>query len=245
MSNENVFEITHCSDGEEQIVQGNSPADGIMQAVRSELASSRSQIIEEVHSKTLPSIEAAVKRAFAAYSSQGESSKKRVRRTPQFRSKGNQKRYDDTEEVLEKLESAETAIGVNNIVAAKEAIKAGKELLLKQQKYVKMVDREELGWEVVRHYVSDDLASDSEDEKAINRARREALASLKKKKLDSAGKSTSSDLPTFRSSSSSYRSKTPTRSSHSPADSHTTICYACGRTGHMQYSCPSRYSRRK
>ena len=68
--------------------------------------------------------------------------------------------------------------------AAKAALHAGMKLLLKQQKLIKIADREEHGWDVVRHYVSDDLASDSEDEKNLNRARREALATIKKRNKD-------------------------------------------------------------
>ena len=55
-------------------------------------------------------------------------------------------------------------------------------ILLKQQKLIRIADREENGWEVVRHYISGHLASGSDDQKAINRARKEALASINKRK---------------------------------------------------------------
>ena len=66
--------------------------------------------------------------------------------------------------------------------AAKTALESGKTLLCKQQKLIRIADREEHGWEVVRHYLSDELASDTDDEKAIAKARKEALASITKRR---------------------------------------------------------------
>ena len=43
------------------------------------------------------------------------------------------------------------------------------------------MDREEDGWEVLKCYLSDDLASDSEDEKQLNKVRREAAFNKKKR----------------------------------------------------------------
>ena len=49
---------------------------------------------------------------------------------------------------------------------------------------LKIADREEDGWEVVRCDLSDDLASESEDEKQLSRARREAAANKKKREAN-------------------------------------------------------------
>ena len=45
---------------------------------------------------------------------------------------------------------------------------------------MRIPDREEDGWEVVECYLYDDRASDSEDEKKLNKARREAVSNKKK-----------------------------------------------------------------
>ena len=45
---------------------------------------------------------------------------------------------------------------------------------------LRITDREEDGWQVVKCYLSDDLASDSEEEKQLSRARREAAVNKKK-----------------------------------------------------------------
>ena len=57
------------------------------------------------------------------------------------------------------------AIEKGHIERCQERLKEGKALILKQQKLIRIADREEDGWEVVKCYLSDDLASDSEDEK--------------------------------------------------------------------------------
>ena len=54
-------------------------------------------------------------------------------------------------------------------------------IVLKQKKLLRIADREEDGWEVVKCYLSDDLASDSEDEKQLSRACRQAAANKKKR----------------------------------------------------------------
>ena len=46
---------------------------------------------------------------------------------------------------------------------------------------LKIADREEDRWEAVKCYLLDILASDSEDEKQLSRARREAAANKKKR----------------------------------------------------------------
>ena len=62
----------------------------------------------------------------------------------------------------------------------KEALHEGKKIILKRIKLIRLADRE--SWPVAAEYVSDDLASNSEDEKHINRAVRTANAKLEKRK---------------------------------------------------------------
>ena len=56
--------------------------------------------------------------------------------------------------------------------------------ILKQQKLIRTVDREEDGWEVVKCDLSDDLTSDSADEKQLNKARREATSNKKEREAN-------------------------------------------------------------
>lgn len=57
-----------------------------------------------------------------------------------------------------------------------------RKLPLMQQKLAWIADREKDGWEVVKCYWSHDLVSDSDNEKQLLRARREAASNKKKRK---------------------------------------------------------------
>ena len=54
-------------------------------------------------------------------------------------------------------------------------LKKVKALIIKQQKRIKIVDKEENGWKVVKYYLSDGLDSNLEDEKQLHKARRKAV----------------------------------------------------------------------
>ena len=59
----------------------------------------------------------------------------------------------DTVETME----AQRHLTKNNIDRALDSINTGKTVLNTPMKHVKLADREELGWSVVKHYDSDDL----------------------------------------------------------------------------------------
>ena len=81
---------------------------------------------------------------------------------------------------MEKIDEAIIAIKNGKIESCQEKLEKGKKIILKQQKWLRIADREEDGWEVMKCYLSDDLASDSEDEKQLSRARKEAAANKRK-----------------------------------------------------------------
>ena len=104
------------------------------------------------------SVEAAVKRA------------KRARFVLQ--SKGNEQQFEHAESVLDKLESAKDALNVNATSKAKTAIEEGIALVTKRMKVIKIADKSQYSWATVQEYLSDELASDSEDEKRLFRSER-------------------------------------------------------------------------
>ena len=71
--------------------------------------------------------------------------------------------------MLTTIEDALEQIGTKKVDKVNECLETGKKLILKRQKLVRITDREEDGWEVVNCYVSDDLASDSNDENVWQR----------------------------------------------------------------------------
>ena len=85
---------------------------------------------------------------------------------------------------MEKIQEAISAIEKGKIERSQEKLAEGKEIILKQQKSLRIADREESGCEVVKCYLSDDLPSDSEDEKQLSEARREAATNKKKKEAN-------------------------------------------------------------
>ena len=123
----------------------------------------------------------AVKWALATQTGQRPSTKRQKKETD-FKSKDNQLRYEVNGDILQTVEAAIKTIDNKELDVAKAELEKGKCIITKQQKLIRIADREDNGWEVVKHYLSDELASDSDDEKAISKARRKALASVNKRK---------------------------------------------------------------
>ena len=63
---------------------------------------------------------------------------------------------------------------------AQKLIDEGQHLIKKRQKLIKLADRTKDGWQVAQEYESDDLASDSEDEKRI----RKAMSAVERKRKE-------------------------------------------------------------
>ena len=82
---------------------------------------------------------------------------------PEFRNKGNKIRYKANNSIMEKIDEAISAIEKAKIETCQEKLAEGKNIFLKQQKLLRIADRKDGGWEVVKSYLSDDLASHSED----------------------------------------------------------------------------------
>ena len=103
-----------------------------------------------------------------------------------------------------------------------------KSLFTKRQKLIKIADREDDGWEVIKCYESDALASDSDDEKRLAKSREQARISKK----DSRAKRISYKQSVNNDDYKHYKTKEFASKRKEP------ICYYCGREGHMQYACP-------
>ena len=212
-------------------------------------------IVEAVQQALLLSLAPALKDAINN-STDIKQLKRKSRTLPEFNKKGNKLRYETNDEILEKIEESLEAIGSNRLQDAHESLTQGKNLMLKQQKLIRLADRESDGWEVVKHYMSDDLADDSADEKTIKKARKNAKVS-KKERLDK--KRIESKRGRFRNDGRKYEGRryesdrTYERGESSrayggdkrgPLHTHkSTICYNCGRLGHFQSFCPNKFRR--
>ena len=76
--------------------------------------------------------------------------------------------------MLDKLDEASDALKHKSYKKAKAALESGTELVSKRVKAIKLADKNEFGWATINEYLSDELASDSDDEKRIYRAERRA-----------------------------------------------------------------------
>ena len=107
-----------------------------------------------------------------------ESKSKLDKQVTQMKFKGNQKQFElnaQIDSVFNRIRSANDS--KNNQVD--DLVDEGKELIRKRQKLIRIADKSADGWKVVDEYVSDELASGSEDEKRLKKA--EEAASRKRR----------------------------------------------------------------
>ena len=221
-------------------------ASSVKAMVREELEKSTAALEEGINNK----LEAAITKALKAQAT--DIAKRKRSAEIDFQKTGCKKRFKANEEIHEELEDAMTALDNGNLEDAKEKLTAGTKLLTKQQKLIRIADREDDGWEVVKHYDDDDLADDSDDEKLLKKARK-AAAETKKKAKDLQQRKNSRSR--FRGGSySGYRGGYGGRGSDNYNDrrpyeyyrpSSTKVCWSCGRSGHIQSECRQRRPERR
>ena len=165
---------------------------------------------------------------------------------PTFKHEGNKDQWKHQMEMWENMEDMEKAIERNEIEKAKTLLEQGKKLIQKRIKLIKIADRED--WGTVKEYVSDDLASDTDDEKTLAKAIKQSAAKKEKKKKERSksqsfrGK-TNTLHRTFRnryfspqySSQNPYTSQIPKTNYYKPQGG----CWTCGKLGHAQWQCVS------
>ena len=84
--------------------------------------------------------------------------------------KGNQQQLDHAVQVLDKFDEASDALKAKSYDKVKAALDSGPEVVSKRIKVIKMADKSEFGWSTVNEFLSDELASNSDDEKRMYRA---------------------------------------------------------------------------
>ena len=104
-----------------------------------------------------------------------ESKQKIDKETVELKYKGNQKQFRvnaELENILEQIQTANQK-GAND-QSITDLAKEGKKIIHKRQKLIKIADKCTDGWKVVEEYESDELASDSQDEKKLEKAKEAA-----------------------------------------------------------------------
>ena len=91
----------------------------------------------------------------------------------QLKFKGNQKQFElnaELDAIFESIEIESESIEPH-FFANQDVSQEGKQRIRKRQKLIKIADKSRNGWQVVAKYESDELASGSEDEKRLKKAR--------------------------------------------------------------------------
>ena len=107
--------------------------------------------------------------------------KKAKRETFVCKRKGNQQQMDHCSQVLDKFESATECLNAEKIDEAVSQLQEGTELVKKRIKTIKLDDKSEFGWATVNEYLSDELASDTDDEKRMYRSEKSAEKKIKER----------------------------------------------------------------
>lgn len=174
-----------------------------------------------------------------------------------FKYKGNKFQYDFNNELIENLEELLQLIEVGSITRSTNLANKMLSSLTKRNKLIKIADRSPAGWGTVAEYISDDLASDSEDDKRIKSAETKAMKKLKIKvpTVDrSASQSYLSSLSSFRGKESNQTRTNNFRANFRPvkyADQNENqgryseynkekrqgTCFGCGKPGHYRHEC--------
>ena len=98
-----------------------------------------------------------------------EGKSKVVKEAAEFKFKGNRKQFElnaQLDHIFGQIE-----INLNQPQEVRKLVAEGRRFIKKRQKLLKLADRSKDGWLVVQEYESDELASNSEDEKKIRKAK--------------------------------------------------------------------------
>ena len=87
-----------------------------------------------------------------------------------FRFEGNKKQFQFNSDLAEKVKSASVALGKRKLDLVKTQLEELDSDIKKRNKLIRLADKSAAGWDLVNEYLSDELASGSEDEKRICRA---------------------------------------------------------------------------
>ena len=158
-----------------------------------------------------------------------------------LKKRGNQNQLDHAQEVLLSVKSAQAALEEGDHESVCTHLMAANKALNKRIKVIRLADKSENGWDTVKEYLSDELASDSEDERRIKKAESEARRKRKAREQTFAGKNkknfTEASTSGFQSSSNS-RQFFLGNQSRARTFKYEDRCYACGKAGHCRIHCP-------
>ena len=171
-----------------------------------------------------------------------------------FKHKGNECNYLFNLDLAERIEESISLFKKNDTKTASKNLKNCLEIIRKRNKLIRLADKSEAGWAIVQEYQTDDLASDTDDDRKIRRAEKAALEKKKQWKFQSKrahpqrsgnDSGTSGFLPTVvdslpnplstgqRHNFRGYEGKPHSYAARKGS------CHACGAFGHWRHECKS------
>ena len=156
----------------------------------------------------------------------------------QWKRVGNKDQFNFNGELLDLVKQAIWASENSKFTYSQEQMVEIKEKLERRNKLIKIADTSEGGWETVRSYTINDLASDSEDDKKITRAEYRAVRKIKQRKVNY-----KKNAPATRSHPYSLDRPAYTGYARQPFlvgqhDKKPGSCYNCGDFSHWKRDCP-------
>ena len=181
---------------------------------------------------------------FAKYAGSASTSGLGKKARKALKKDGNEEQFAHQEELLSIFTSVKGAIEREQYEVALAEVEKGIKKTNKRMKVIKVADRSKYGWETAMAYMSDDLASDSEDEKKLKRAENEAAKKRKERDEEYAKKSKFPRNYIYpKTAAAQGASETPQQffraSQNYRAPKYASRCYGCGKIGHWRQSCPS------
>ena len=167
-----------------------------------------------------------------------------------FKFEGNKQQHKFNRGLADQVSVALKALERKKTSKANDCLKELEKQIKRRNKLIRLADKSPAGWDLVNEYLSDELASGSEDEKRIRKAEQAALRKRTNKQRGRTQRPASRPHPytstsTFTSSNANqpfqYQHPSTYRSTFqrfgvkkaAPTD----ICFACGIQGHWRADC--------
>ena len=165
-------------------------------------------------------------------------SKRKAPKKFEFKKKGNRIQAEFNEGLLDKLYDLKDLIKRGSVRRSKNLVNDLIDDVEKRIKHIRIADKSPAGWATVQEYLTDDVASDSEDDRKLRKAEKRALD--KSKSLPAKKRAENVKEPSTQTSSGPSRVRPPSisgrpdrrRSSRSNYQ-----CFRCGRFGHIRDQC--------